>query len=888
MHERPKRTHARLLLTLALLLTPVYATAQQDVSRATLANGLRVVVIRDTLAPVASVYLNYLVGGDETPPGFPGMAHAQEHMAFRGCAGLTADQTAAIFAQLGGDNDADTQQNITQFFETVPSQDLDVALRVGASCMRDIADSEAQWTQERGAIEQEVASDLSDPGYRMLVRFNEDLFADTPYAHDPLGTKASFDSTTGAMLEQFYTRWYAPNNAVLVVVGDVQPPDAIQQVTQLYGSIPRRAVPPRPPVELHAVAATQFTLPSDYPYSLTALAFRLPGTDSPAYAATRVLADVLASQRGDLYALVAQGRALDAGFELVETYRRSSMGVVYVAVPAGAGAASMDTVLRRIVSHAARHGVPSDLVAAAKRSEITSAEFARTSIPGLARLWSQALAAEGRESPEQDVQAIARVSLTDVDDVARTYLTQQAAAATLTPEPAGQVVASSGFGGAEKVTSQPSKPVALPEWAERALHRLDVPTWHLQPTDTTLANGLRVIVQPEPSTPTVSVKGEVREQPDLETPPGEEGVNGVVEGLFSYGTTSLDRIAFLKALDEIGAEESAGPDFTLGVLAKHFERGVQLLADNELHPAFPDTAFRIVRRQTAAAIAGELRSPAYLAHRALLAGLLPKRDPELRQPTPQDIEALTLPEVERYYTAVFRPDLTTIVVIGDVRPARAVETIARYFGAWQATGPKPPTDLPAVPPNAPAQDVVPDPAREQDAVVLAQELPMNRFNPDYYSLEVGNHVLGGGFYATRLYRALREETGYVYYVANALEAHRTRSTFVVQYGCDPQNVSKARGLIVRDLEAMQASDVDADELHQAKAMLLRQIPLAESGESAIAAGFVDRAILGLPLDEPVRAGRIYAAVTADQIRAAFTRWIRPQDLVQVVRGPPPR
>ena len=92
---------------------------------------MRVVIVRNSLAPVATVEMNFLVGGNETPAGFPGMAHAQEHMAFRGCAGMSADQTAAIYAELGGQNNADTQQNITQYFATVPAADLEVALRPG-------------------------------------------------------------------------------------------------------------------------------------------------------------------------------------------------------------------------------------------------------------------------------------------------------------------------------------------------------------------------------------------------------------------------------------------------------------------------------------------------------------------------------------------------------------------------------------------------------------------------------------------------------------------------------------------------------------------------------------------------------------------------------------
>src|ERR1700676_3346743 len=136
------------------------AIAQGDITRATLDNGLRVVIIRDPLAPVVTIEDNYLVGANETPAGFPGTAHAQEHMAFRGCEGISADQTAALYAQLGGQNNADTQQNITQYFSTVPAADLDIALRIDAACMRNIVDAEQEWAQEKGAIEQEVARDL--------------------------------------------------------------------------------------------------------------------------------------------------------------------------------------------------------------------------------------------------------------------------------------------------------------------------------------------------------------------------------------------------------------------------------------------------------------------------------------------------------------------------------------------------------------------------------------------------------------------------------------------------------------------------------------------------------------------------------------------------------
>jgi zinc protease len=155
--------------------------------------------------------------------------------------------------------------------------------------------------------------------------------------------------------------------------------------------------------------------------------------------------------------------------------------------------------------------------------------------------------------------------------------------------------------------------------------------------------------------------------------------------------------------------------------------------------------------------------------------------------------------------------------------------------------------LAPVPLNKPSAADVADRQAVQDSVTLSEQLDLNRFDPDYYPLQLGNNVLGGGFYATRLYHDLRQVAGYVYTVDVGLRATESRSTYTVDYGCNPENVSKARALIQRDLEQMRTQDVSPAELQQAKALLLRQIPLGESSEEAVAGGILGRAIIGLPL-----------------------------------------
>jgi zinc protease len=879
------------LCSLALATPPSQAAGPpgSQVTRETLANGLRVVIVRDPLAPVVATAVNYLVGSDETPKGFPGMAHAQEHMMFRGSPGLTADQLADIGGVMGGNFDANTRESVTQYVFTVPAEDLDVALHIEALRMSGVLDSQSEWKQERGAIEQEVAQDLSDPDYILYAKMRAEMFAGTPYAHDALGTRPSFNATTGAMLKQFHDTWYAPNNAILVIAGDVDPQATLSEVKRLFGGIPSRKLPQRPAVRLGAARAATFSTSTDQPDGTAMIAVRTPGLDSRDFAALDVLADVLDSRRFALFGLVPQGKALDADFVL-DPLPKAGIAYATVSFAAGQDPKALEGAIHSILADVAQHGVPADLVAAAKLQERRAAEFEKNSIAGFASDWSDALALYQVSSPDEELAQIDRVTVQDVDRVARKYLDlDHAVTAVMLPRGSGKPVPSGGgFGGQESISLGAAKPTSLPTWAAAALRRLSVPPSTLHPVVTRLPNGLTLIVQTEDVSNTVSVYGHIRTQPGLEESHGEEGVSDLLDRMFMFGSNSLHRLPFQQALDAIGASEQAGADFSLQVLPENLDRGVQLLAQNELDPYLPAKAMTVLRDQLAASVAARNQSPGFLTRHSLLQALFPATDPSLRFATPESVHALTPDEVQAYYHNTFRPDLTTIVVIGKVTPQQARSTIEKYFDSWKAVGPKPPTDLPQVPPNRAAVVAVPDSSRVQDIVVLAQTLPVTRSDPDYYPLELGDAVLGGSFYSTRLSIALRKQSGLVYSVDSTLEAGRTRGAYLVEYACDPPNVGRAAEMVRREIADMQRTPVGNEELLRVKELLVRQIPLGESSVDQIAGGIIGRVDLGLPLDEPTIAAQRYIDLGPAQIQAAFSKWMRPAEMVRVSEGPAPK
>jgi zinc protease len=878
---------AALAATGTLVLSCGPARAQgTDVTRATLSNGLRVVVVRDRLAPVVTTMINYKVGSNEQ--WIDGLAHATEHMMFRGSKTMSSSQLMDTIGITGGDFDADTQSNVTQYFFTVPSQYLDIALRVERSRATGLLMSQKLWEQERGAITQEVTQDNSNAIYRLFVKMQDRIIGGTPYAKNGLGTVQSFaKDVNGTQLMKFYNAWYHPNNAVYVIVGDVDGPSTIAKVKQLFGDIPAGKLPSRDPVRLRPLKGAVYHDVSDQPYTALLLGYRMPGYSSPDYAAAQILGDVLSSPRSQFGGLPYTGKALGTEF-FVQSYPKAAVGIAFVAVPVTTSPESIDRDVRAIIDGYRKSGVPADLVAAAKLREVSDLEFNGNSIQGLADEWSQAVAVQGLGSPDDMIAHFNKVTTADVDRVLRTYLDNaKVVAAYAVPKNNGASGAGSGSMAKENNSIPPTSHEPLPVWARHVLDNLHVPQQTLAPVDMVLSNGIRLIVQPEHVTHTVVVSGQILNNPNVQEPAGQEGVADVTAALLPYGTTTYDRIGLQSELDKIAATTSVGTDFGVRVLSSNFDRGVALLADEELHPAFAAKAFGIVQHQTVGSLTGEVTSPDHLAEVALNKALYPAGDPDQRYATPATVGALTLDQVKSWYRDAYRPDLTTIVVIGDTTPEAAKAAFEKYFGGWTATGTKPNVYPPAVPPNAPANVVVPATGRVQSTVQLVETMPLLRTDPAYPQLQLANAVLTGGFYSSLLYHDLREVHGYAYYVGSSISAGKVRSTFSVNYGSDPKNVVPAQSQVLAVLKQLQAQPIQADRLLRSKALLMGDVPIRESSYNGVARQLLDYAVRGLPLNQNVVDAQAELSATAASVRAALAKYVRPDGFVRIVTGPGP-
>ena len=239
------------------------------VTSKTLPNGLKVVVAESHAVPVVEVALWYGFGANEETPGKTGLAHALEHMMFRGTPSLSDAGLDDVIARIGAQVNAETTDDTTHFYAVVPRDRLEMWLRIEADRMQRLSISDNLWKLEKGAVLQEWDADHSDPIGKLVMGVNRAAYGPSDaLGRGALGDRADVVRSTATDLRTYYNKWYAPNNAVLVLAGDVKPSEAFAMVEQTFGAIPRKHVPAlvtRPPVVHSGESITQT---ADIPFGI--------------------------------------------------------------------------------------------------------------------------------------------------------------------------------------------------------------------------------------------------------------------------------------------------------------------------------------------------------------------------------------------------------------------------------------------------------------------------------------------------------------------------------------------------------------------------------------------------------------------------------------------
>lgn len=398
------RRIAALLVLLGVLLGPAASPAAARLFSAesfTLANGLQVVVITSRRAPVVTQMIFYKVGGADEIPGKSGIAHFLEHLMFRGTKTVGPGQFSAIVSRLGGEENAFTTADYTAFYQSVAVEALPRVMELEADRMVNLALTPAIVDTERKVILEERRQRVdNDPGAQLAEMLNAVLYLNHPYRIPVIGWKREMEGLTQDDVAAFYRQWYAPDNAVLVLAGDISAAEARPLAEKYYGPVPARAVPTRQRVlEPQQFAPRRVRLESDrvqqpsWIRSYQAPSYAGPGREH-AYALD-VLAQILGGDTtGRLYRRVVVEQKLAAGISAGYNGDRLDLGTFsFSATPRPGGKLeAIEAAVDKEIADLLANGVTDEEVARAKAALMADTVKARDSLSGPANIVGVALA----------------------------------------------------------------------------------------------------------------------------------------------------------------------------------------------------------------------------------------------------------------------------------------------------------------------------------------------------------------------------------------------------------------------------------------------------------------------------------------------------------------
>lgn len=889
-----RRYVTALAIAFVLLVVPMLSAHAQSsgspgdggIYTTALANGLRVIVIEDHAAPIVQVATWYRFGSLYETPGKTGLAHALEHMLFRGTSNVSAGGLDDITARIGAEMNGQTDYDYTQFYFTMPSDKIDVALYLEADRMHDALLRQADWNIERGAVLSEIDGDESSPFFNLLSRVRAAAYPDSPNGRTPTGIRSDVANATAVDIRRYYSEWYAPNNAALVVAGDVQHAAVFAKVRHYFGNIPTKKLPPISMKSPKAVSGATVEAQFPFPYEVVDLAYAVPGDTEPGEPAISTLATFIPNQRSPFYqALIQTNVAVDLEAD-ADTQLKGGLLNVFIVLSPGHTAAEAQTVFQATMDNLLKGGISDDLATTAKHLTIAERVYSADSITGFADLAGYTYGIVGERISDEDAR-LAALTPADLDAAMHRYLATPTVVGHLSPNdqpPAGSSQKSNAVASDNFSNRAPSGPIVEPAWVRAAARKPTTARSKLHPVAFTLSNGIRVIVQEKNDRSTFTLRGQIDSSPAFE-PYGREGIEQLISAAADYASANYSFVQRRKTIDNLGAFVNNGTSFGAQGMSRDFSTILAILADGEIHPTFPDPWFSLERDQLAGTIASQNQISGVVADRAYKQLLLATDDPSLRVPTSDTVNAISRDDLLAFAKAYWRPDLTSIVIVGDITPDQARTALEAAFGSWHSDGPAPSTKKMPLPPAAAGHNYV-GTAGTQVYVELGQPA-LARTSPDYDAMTVLVQILGGeGDFESRLWQQLRQQTGLVYSAGADLHADADRGDLHIQLSAATNNVAPAITIVRRELERLQKEPVSQTELLEARTRLVSAALLSEESASGQADELQDIALNRLPLDYYQTLSDRYARVTAADVQRVARKYLQPEKLIEVFTGPP--
>jgi zinc protease len=905
---------ATALLSAALLAPAAHAaptsTVQnefsltRDVKRTVLPNGLTVLTKEVRGAPVVAVQVAYKIGSRNEAAGVNGIAHQLEHLLFKGTSNRPV-QFGRLFGALGADFNAFTYYDQTDYHEVVEREKAGAALELEADRMANAIIDPAALESERNVVLSEIEGNENDPAYRLERAVQGAAFPGSPYGLTVGGTAKDIKGFTAEQVKAYYQKYYSPEYATVVVVGDFNTAEIMAKIGETFGKLGKPGTKPVGTSVPLVKGGNEATLgkpavgapiilkePGATP--LLSAVYPLPNISSSDAPALKVLDYILLSGRtSKLYqALFESGLAADGGTAPYQFARGGWYSINFTPTP-DTDIAKLDAALLKVMADVRDNPVSAEEITRAKTKIGTSTLLDTRSLDAQAtNLATDATTAGDYQFTDKFLAALQKVTPADVQRVAKKYL-QDSSRTVGFFEPTKVVEGGEGSGGASGATqgSYNSGPPVDPAEVAKYLPKFQ-PSGQAKvtlPEQIKLPNGMTALLLRDTSTPTVSLSAIVKAGREFDTDP-KAGLVDLVAGNLLSGTKTRDQLSLAKLLDDVGAQLAPsanrfGVNFSGASRDKDLPTLIEAFSDVVQNANFPADQFKKAQTRAVQGARQANDSPASVAVKTFRKTLYPAGNPWQVFSTPETIAALTQQDAVNFYQSHYRPDATVLTLVGNFDPAQVKALLIQKFGGWKVTGPAPVITYPTIgKPNGIVRAQADLPGKTQSVTYLGyQSIP--RSDPRYYTSLVLNDVLGGSTLGSRLGTQLRDKEGLTYGVSSGFSALRQPGPFFISMQTSPTNAPKAIGSALAVLKEVRDNGLSATEVGTSKNGLLSSYTVGLSNPAALADTFSNLIADGLPLSELTDYQAKINAVTPEAVNAAAKELLDPANIVEVTAGP---
>jgi len=870
-----------------------FARGMLPVVKYVLDNGLTLLVRPTKTIPKVAIQLWYAVGSRHEQPGKTGLAHLLEHMTFKGTDILSETDIAVVTSKLSGSTNAFTSRDYTGYMFEFPTQHWQVSLPLLAECMRDCTFKPDLLNSELRAVIQELKLYRDDYGATLLDELVQKIFKGHPYEHPIIGYKQDLWQATSADLHDFYRKYYTPNNAVLVVVGDVEPEQLRVLATEYLGPLERAplAIPPIP--AWHPPAGVTVTLHRDVQQPSCLVCFVVPGGKARLDYQVDVLSWMLGAGKGSLlYRTLVdeEDLVLDVDAYVYDLFEHSLLCIEVEPKQV----ADIDRIIARtheLIAQFCQLPIAEIALQRARKQTETDTLSALESLEKQAYMIGKYYLCTGSENYlftylEHDNNTLR-------EDLAKlcTYLdATKAHLGKLLPFEAGHADTwireqEQADADDERLLAKRLRHTALEpaQFAQQVAAQPPTPFQYPQHRVVALPNGLRVLFHHNPQVPRIEVILELKAQ-FFYDPPELPGLHAFMSVLLSEGTQRLNGVELAAEIESYGMTlASAAGYVAMSMLTPDFAKGLTILQEVLTTSTFAPEAVEKVREYLLASIRAHWDEPFEfvddLVHKAIYEG---HPYGQSRLGTLESIQKITREQLIECYRAHVTPAAARLCIVGDLSD-NYLESLA-VLNNWQ--GPAvPDKQFPPLKPVV-AREIVYPMNRDQTVLCFAgRSVP--RTHPDYDKLLVFDQVLSGsllGSMNSRLF-TLREETGLFYAIGGSVIANADRQPgmILIKTMTSREHVAQAESMI-KKLLATVIDTITEDEFVTARDGIINSLVnnFETNRQMALAFLILDR--FNLPPDYFYRRLDDFYRITLDEVKVAAHKLMDGNPLVVVKIG----